>query len=957
MAETTLAELDAALLTKGLRFFYEQVGKALGLPPEEHPENAQEKQGSAGARAMTALPVATEAAADLFEHYPVRLHADSTLLRYLDQPLRTAREDLAFHIGRNGYLDPTDTNLLRRVDAFRCLTETIFHQDLTFRGERRHSEHRQEQNSEEHSQLQREKMQETGRGKRIRDKEQHTGSSNKTTKEKTATKPAASASSSPSEENTPSQAEQKSRPLFPSFLHKGISGGKPDTVATKDTFPAAASKQPEATDEAPAKDQGLPQDPHPPSPEEKEARQDLLFTTYNTGKQETENPEKPEKPGEGRKVIPPKGSRLSLVFSRSENRKKKNAGLSLPPVATGEVVEKNDSLHTEQKALASSGPEWLFPRKRNLHFVGREAVLTGLREALTTLSCVVLLPEQRTGIGLSTLATEYAYRYGNDYDIICWLPARSAACLPDYYTAFIKKTEHARASWNVQQTLDSTWDALAKKGRSLLIFDDAAEEELLRPYLPDPSLSHVIITSRWQNWSDTLAHISIGVFSQEDAAWFLCRRTGQYEGKKARALADALERHPAALELCAAGILAAKDMHFIDYFHLFQERTREKSAGTVDIAAALSYELLTEESGSRSLRRAAEELLHLLAFLGAHDIPFSLLSAKPESLPSHLRKALRKKEQFQQVLNLMSSLSLLTTEEENVRMPRVLQETFIARMTTEEQASWAEATVELANEAFADRAKKHEFVGTGIALGHLDVALSHMRIDEDQGAGIVEPLTRTGDYFFQRGNLHEAERRFMTTAALHKELRGPVHPDMAATLARLARIEYTKGNLPTAQQHAQQAVAINRAAFGADHSSLGGLLAFLGLVEYKMGNLETAQGLLERALRIKERSHDSTPKEIARLLNDLGSVEYASGHMRMARNHFERALTLNQKVYGKAHWEVAICLLNLATVEENRGDAARAKKHVKRAYEIFEKTLGPDHPETLVASERLLTLE
>ena len=63
--------------------------------------------------------------------------------------------------------------------------------------------------------------------------------------------------------------------------------------------------------------------------------------------------------------------------------------------------------------------------------------------------------------------------------------------------------------------------------RCLLVFDNAVDPDLLRPFLPAAGAARVIITSNQQAVANLGAGVPVDVFTEAEALTFLAARTGQ----------------------------------------------------------------------------------------------------------------------------------------------------------------------------------------------------------------------------------------------------------------------------------------------------------------------------------------------------------------------------------------------------------------------------------------------
>jgi tetratricopeptide (TPR) repeat protein len=338
---------------------------------------------------------------------------------------------------------------------------------------------------------------------------------------------------------------------------------------------------------------------------------------------------------------------------------------------------------------------------RNPHFTGREAELAALREQLKSGTAAVIRQPPSAlyglgGVGKTQIATEYAHRYAEEYEVVWWVRADQEDSIQSSLVALGTQLRLPEVSpGDRDRSFRAVIDALQSGepcSRWLLIFDDVTQPQILRGYIPQGS-GHVIVTSRISEWRQVLntEGIEIKEFSRADTVRFLSDRvpqlaSGSDAASEANALAEVLGDLPLAAEH-AASYLSQTGVPVSQYIEAFERDAHTLLGQDADMFAT-SRVVATAWSVSRhSLTPEARELFQLLAFFAAEPISEENLIqpgrvALSPDLPAPLHKVLTSRQELKRAERELARFSLVSIygQRNVVQMHRVVQAVTRARI-------------------------------------------------------------------------------------------------------------------------------------------------------------------------------------------------------------------------------------------------------------------------------------
>ncbi|MGW6524766.1 AfsR/SARP family transcriptional regulator [Streptomyces sp. NPDC054962] len=448
--------------------------------------------------------------------------------------------------------------------------------------------------------------------------------------------------------------------------------------------------------------------------------------------------------------------------------------------------------------------------------------------------------------------------------------------------------------------------------RMLIVLDNAATVEQVRPLLPGTGSCAVLVTSR-----DSLAglvaregahRLDLDLLPAAVARTLLRRLVGpraEAEPDAVDALAEQCARLPLALRVAAELAAARPATPLADLVTELTDQQRRldllDADGDPRAAVAVVF--------SWSLRHLPADVARTFRLLGLHpgpDLDVHAAAALTGSSPADARRA----------LDVLARAHLVQPMEAARYGMHDLLRAYATRLATAEDAPRL-------REAALDRLFDHYLATAAAAMNCLHPAEAHLRPAAPEPATPVPDLS---DPDAARAWLN-TERTCLTAVSAHSAARGrPTHAiRLSLTLYRyLISGHHTDGL--TMHGHARDAARLI-----ADPVSEARALLGLGTAYWQLARHEPARQHLQEALALFRRVGDPTGQ--ARALVNLGLLEERLGRFLPALAYLEQALSLYRSAGDR--WGEAIALKDLASVEGQLGDYGQAADHLQQALTLL----------------------
>jgi tetratricopeptide (TPR) repeat protein len=605
-------------------------------------------------------------------------------------------------------------------------------------------------------------------------------------------------------------------------------------------------------------------------------------------------------------------------------------------------------------------------------FQPRPALLAQLNQARQGPSVAMLIGAW--GVGKTQLAAAHARaRLASGWRLIVWVNARNHESL---------LAGLAEAAETVAPSAGGSWPGTADAGqafrqwleadgrRCLLVFDEAADLGLLRPFVPAVGAARVLIAVAGEPATEVGTRVPVGVFSAEEALALLDGRTGLADEAGALAVAAELGHLPLAVDQAAA-VIAKQHLGYAAYLAKLralpvEEYLVRKDAGQDQpyppgVAGAILLSLTAAWAADPV--GVCAGVMEVMAMLAPAAVRCDLVRAAGQAgtlLGGGRRVAASMVDQALERLNDWSLLSFsLDGQAVSVHslVARVVREELARRGHFERACAAAAAALEMSAEALPkppDHAAVRGMAGQVMAL--TDNAAGGL---DDGHEGLAAALTRLRFLaLYGLMELGDSARQAIAVGeplmADLDRLLGSDHPDTLNARNSVAAAYQAAGQSDKATSLFEQTLVARVRLLGPDHPDTLTMQSSLAAAFQAAGRADEAILMFRMTLAARERLLGTDHPDTLRSQNSLAGAYKAAGQADEAIPLVEKTLAARERALGANHPKTLSSRNNLAAAYLEAGRGAEAVPILEQTLTACERLLGADDPRTEAVRHNLL---
>ncbi|KAK9366675.1 clustered mitochondria-domain-containing protein [Lipomyces kononenkoae] len=218
--------------------------------------------------------------------------------------------------------------------------------------------------------------------------------------------------------------------------------------------------------------------------------------------------------------------------------------------------------------------------------------------------------------------------------------------------------------------------------------------------------------------------------------------------------------------------------------------------------------------------------------------------------------------------------------------------------------------------------------------------------DSAMKSQLAEEAIEAGRISIMQGQKDIGVELLLESLALHEQVYGIVHPEVARAYSQLSMIYSGLDDKPAAADFARKAVIIAERTIGLDSSETVLMYLNLALCEHANGNSYIALECIRHAFSIWRIITGDDHPDIVTTMNNAAVMLQSLQEYHDSRKWFEESLALCQSIFGDRSINAATLYFQLAQALVLTQDSHGAVKKMRDAYTIFLNELGPEDKNT-----------
>ncbi len=602
------------------------------------------------------------------------------------------------------------------------------------------------------------------------------------------------------------------------------------------------------------------------------------------------------------------------------------------------------------------------------------------------------------GVGKTQLIRKFIDQNRQIYRNLIWINSKDSETIEEEFRRLAKIMELKQC---MELDFVSLIEEVLKKlssSRTLFVFDNVDNEEnakFIRKMGTPGVTPHIIITSRIQEWSESIESLKLSVFSVEDAIEYVSQELSCDTEANIRRLVETLQSIPIALRQATAHISYHRKQEsftiddFLMAFSISKEQILKSNFFQKDFLN--QYDQTTFATWKTTINAINERkpegglalrILHIIAYFDPDHIPRDVFY----NLNSRCSEHKVDKNRVKSAVRLLINYSMIDSSDQQsmLSIHRLVQD--VLKIDLEKDSSLENETLRDCLHILSESIGNKTFQQCN--EHGISVSLSAFKFDNlvrefnkfpivillnlckfrnyfravSYGLKILQPFTTIlGEdhletlntelvvaYSYKKlGKASDALKMYQEAFEPLKIILREDHPKILACMSKIANLYNKLGRYSNALQMFENVLAKQKMILVQDHSDTLTSQFYIASLYNQLGKSSDAlrmfQEVLEKQKIILAEDHLDALKIKFGIAISYNKLAKASDALLIYEEVFEKL----KIILGDDHPNTLRCMFNIASSYNQLGKCSDALRMFKEVFEKHKTILGEDHPDTL----------